>query len=139
MPEFFQPLMSWQYWFQNPGMFFSSPFNWIVFIVMAFLVLAGIDVAILARLRVKDKERREAFGKAQTWLITMGLAGLALYGAAYEGISLFSMRVWLAVWFVGFFYWGYRVTIHFLKVVPSLQEMQSERAAYEKWLPKPKR
>jgi hypothetical protein len=139
MPDFFQPLFTWNYWFQNPGLSFTPALGWVILVVMALLFLAGIDVVVLTRLRVSDKDRRQAFGRIQTWLITMSLVGLALYGATYEGISFFSMRVWFIVWFLGFVYWGYRVVVHLLKVVPVLKVAQSERAAYEKWLPKPKK
>ncbi len=135
---YIRPLLSLSFWFNtDPGPFVPWADRFILFF-MGVLLLAGIVVSVMAR-RQAIKDRRHLFQRIAALLCWAGLTGLFLYAFSWQRIPVLDMRLFFVLWLIGYGWWGYVIGRYAFKELPALNAAQAEKAAYEKWLPKPKK
>ena len=134
-------------------MSFFSPFYWltteppevggtlgtIVFIVFLACLVLGIVSRISADRRREDRYVREIGRRVSFFLTSMGVWGVVLFFFSFENIYLFGARFWYPVWGIVFLVWSYRIVKYVREEVPEMRELDQERKARNKYLPKRKR
>lgn len=134
-----KPLLSISYWFN----YYATPFSpWsgkLILVVMALLAFAAIMLWIWKG-RLKDLAQRHAASRVALCDLTAAITGLFLWFVNYEGVPFLSMRIFWVVWLLVFGSWKWMIYRSY-KADRSNATMSHdpERAAYEKYLPKPKK
>ncbi|MEK7473195.1 MAG: hypothetical protein AAB668_00485 [Patescibacteria group bacterium] len=105
------------------------------FLVVLFLVASAVFVYI--RRGKWPKETRRFIRRVGTCIGWAGASGLVLYFFHWQAVPYLSMRILWLFWIGGFGYWGYDIWHDHFRVTPAQKAKEQERAAYEKWLPKP--
>ncbi len=139
MLGFFKPLITFSFWFSLFPQPFSRVFDVLLLWGNVAVILAGIALLVfLARIKLeKDLRRPTRFCGA--FLIWFGLVGLLLYAFTWLRIPILSMRFFYLVWLAGYGAWAWRIWKDIFMIRPQRKREEAERAAYEKWLPKPKK
>ncbi len=133
------PLFTLNFWFSVTALPFTPVLDKVILIFMLGLTLSGIGIWVYAQQAVQDKTARQTQRSLATVLGLAGISGLYLYGVTWQRIPVLSMRIFFVVWVIGFGYWGYRLYRRVKIEIPLQRREALERAAYEKWLPKPKK
>jgi hypothetical protein len=136
--NFFKPLVSLSFWFS----YYATPFSpWVsktILVVMAVLAFAAI-VLLLWKSRIKDRVSRHAAGRVAVCDLTAAVSGMLLWFVTYESVPFLSARIFWVVWLATFVTWKYFIYRRLQKDQSDERMLQDpERAAYEKYLPKPK-
>ncbi|MFO0764962.1 MAG: hypothetical protein U0487_02860, partial [Patescibacteria group bacterium] len=136
--NFIKPLFSLSYWFS----YYATPFSpWAskgILVLMALSAIVAIALWIWKG-RMKDMALRHAAGRMAACAMTASLSGLFLWFVNYEGVPLLSMRAFWLVWLVIFGWWKWSIYRRYQQDVSDMtMSHDPERAAYEKYLPKPK-
>lgn len=127
------------YWFSVQALPFLSWSGYVVLLLMVALLLASLALWFIAREGKFDKEDRRIYRRFSHVCLWAGIVGLILYALTWLRVPVLSMRIFFVVWFLGFGYWAWTIARYKLRELPILRTKAAERAAYEKWLPKPKR
>ncbi len=134
------PLFKPSFWFNMQYLPFMPWLEQALPIVMAALVAIGIGLLVFGRFgKGLEKERRMMFRQLGTKELMAGLVGLLLFFFHWQRVPFLTMRVLWLIWAIGFGYWAYVIWKEHFKVGPAERAKAAERAAYEKWLPKPKK
>lgn len=133
-----KPLLSLSYWFN----YYATPFSpWsskLILVLMALLAFAAIALLIWKG-RMKDIAKRHAASRIAICDLVAALVGLFLWFVTYEGVPFLSMRIFWVVWLFVFGAWKYLIYRNYKKDISNAtMSHDPERAAYEKYLPKPK-
>ncbi len=132
------PLLQSGYWFSLTPIPFLPWAGWLVFGMMSLLLIVGIGLWWMGYGGRFSKERRRIYRRWSSVGIWSGLAGLLIYSFTWLRIPVLSIRALFLVWMIGFGYWAWTIFRHIAYVQPIMDKQKAERAAYEKWLPKPK-
>lgn len=108
-------------------------------IVMAAFTAAGVGLLLYVRL-AKDlsKDSRRLYRRFGMLGVSAGLVGLIMYFFQWQQVPILTMRILWVVWFGGFAWWAWKIYEEHFRLMPAERAKEQERAAYEKWLPKPK-
>ncbi len=137
--NFFAPLFSFSFWFSYYAVPFSPWVSKVILIVMAVLAVAGI-VLLLWKGRLKEHSQRRVASSVAVCDITAAISGLLLWFVTYENVPFLSARIFWVVWLATFASWKYFIYRRLQKDQSDERMLQDpERAAYEKYLPKPKK
>jgi hypothetical protein len=132
-------LLSLSYWFNVHPIPFQPIAEKGLIIGFGVIFLLGIGGYLLLLKHGKTKTLKEIIQRFSNTFTWIGILGALLWSFTYEGIVIFSMRIFfvpLLVWFCFDLYWLYK----FLRVeVPRREEMMREREFQNKWLPKRKK
>jgi hypothetical protein len=134
------PLLSPSFWLNAMAVPFMPWLERVLPILLAFIGLAGVVALVYANFgKGVAKEARKLWRDIGMASLLAGLAGGVLYFFHWQRVPYLSMRLFWLFWIVGFGYWAYAIwKVHF-KQLPAQRIQERERAAYEKWLPKPKK
>lgn len=129
--------LQFNFWFQ------IRPWNTdtTILLVLSVVMLVMLVIGFVILWRVKKKEAEHAIRvKRQigAWFITWGGLGLAWLFFVYERINVFGSPFWILLGFVGAVIWLVFILKYALRTAPRLRALEVERAAREKYLPKPK-
>ncbi len=127
------------YWFSLQAIPLLLWSRWMIFSVMIALLVCAIVLSSLGARKETEKSRRRIlrrFAHVSGWA---GTIGLILLGLTWIQVPILSMRFFFVVWFLGFGYWAWTILRYMTRELPLLNKRVAERAAYEKWLPKPKK
>ena len=130
------------YWFNIYALPFLPAVNVMILVVLSLLVLAGAVGYLIAVTSVgqkMDKYMRRLLRACAVASFWMGVCGFVLYFMTWQRIPVLSMRMWWIVWLAIFGWIASRLERWAKKEIPAERRLHAERAAYEKWLPKPKR
>lgn len=105
-------------------------------VVLVAMFVAG--VALMRRSRQMEKHRLRGYQKFASWFITWAVLGLAWLFFTYEQINFFGARFWALAGFLSALVWFVFIIRYWKKVMPALELLRSERAEFEKYLPKKK-
>lgn len=134
------PLLKPSFWFNPMAVPFMPWLERALPIVLAFLALAGVVVMVYAKFgKGIEKSVRTLWREVGTILIMAGLSGGILFFFHWQRVPYLTMRVYWLIWVIGFGYWKYLIWKRHFKQLPAERAKAAERAAYEKWLPKPKK
>ncbi len=107
--------------------------------LFGLLVVGGlVCVVLLQRGGTMEKDQRRILRRVRNILLTAGCLGWLLYGLVWERVPVLGMRIFFLVWLCVHVYWAYRIWRFAARELPAKHKVDAERAAYEKWLPKPK-
>lgn len=135
----FRPLLTLGFWFNPIALPFLPLIGRILLVLMALFVVVGLACWALARYGITDRELKHFLRRLSTLSLWAGGIGFVLYGLSWQGVPFLSMRIFWLVWLGAFGYWKYLIVRDYLVEMPKRKATQAERAAYEKWLPKPKK
>lgn len=138
MLEWILPLFTPSFWFNVRPVPFMPWLERFLPFFMGVLVLAGIVGFLYARAANVDKDERRFLKGAAACLGWAGAVGWVLLFFHLQAVPYLSMRVLWLCWLAGFGAWGYLVWKERFRTIPALRAADRDRAAYEKWLPKPK-
>ncbi|HPF95408.1 MAG TPA: hypothetical protein PLR08_02580 [bacterium] len=136
--NFITPLFSLSFWFS----YYATPFSpWVsklILILLAVLALSSI-LLLLWKRQLKDIVKRHAASRLATCGITSVIVGLLLWLMTYENIPFLSARIFWLLWLGIFGTWKVMIFRRYQKEQRDARMTHDpERAAYEKYLPKPK-
>ena len=136
--NFITPLFSLSFWFS----YYATPFSpWVsklILILLAVLALSSI-LLLLWKRQLKDIVKRHAASRLATCGITSVVVGLLLWLMTYENIPFLSARIFWLLWLGIFGFWKVMIFRRYQKEQRDARMTHDpERAAYEKYLPKPK-
>ncbi|MCA9384813.1 MAG: hypothetical protein KC662_03835 [Candidatus Magasanikbacteria bacterium] len=136
--NFITPLFSLSFWFS----YYATPFSpWVsklILILLAVLALSSI-LLLLWKRQLKDIVKRHAASRLATCGITSVIVGLLLWLMTYENIPFLSARIFWLLWLGIFGTWKAMIFRRYQKEQRDARMTHDpERAAYEKYLPKPK-
>ena len=136
--NFITPLFSLSFWFS----YYATPFSpWVsklILILLAVLALSSI-LLLLWKRQLKDIVKRHAASRLATCGITSVVVGLLLWLMTYENIPFLSARIFWLLWLGIFGTWKVMIFRRYQKEQRDARMTHDpERAAYEKYLPKPK-
>lgn len=134
-----RPLLTLGYWFNIAAQPFQPILDRVLLGLIAFILVVGIGLYGAARYAIKEKEQRRLLRRLGALSLWAGVVGFFLYWVNWQGIPVLSMRIFWLGWLGGFGFWKYTILREYLVEVPKRRAAQAERAAYEKWLPKPKK
>lgn len=132
------PLLRADYWFNLQALpFLPIVDKAIAIFLVALLILSGVLWYVSHSKQLEKDQRRIArrFSHLSLWA---GIVGLILYSFTALRIPILSMRIFFLVWLLGFGWWKWTILRYAFKEMPMMKTKEAERAAYEKWLPKPK-
>lgn len=132
------PLLRFDFWFHLQAVPFTPTLGKMIFWLMVGLFAVGIVVRLLLLKSKWEKETRKNLRGVSALLLFSGATGLVFYAFTWQMIPVLSMRFFYLVWLFAYGWWAYRLVKHIYKDLPLLRQKNAERAAYEKWLPKPK-
>ncbi|MDO8583804.1 MAG: hypothetical protein Q7R83_01345 [bacterium] len=138
MPGFLRPLFDLGFWFHVQALPFTPVLGTIIYWFMVAVLIAGLVTRLLLLKPKWDKEMRRSLRGISALLLFAGATGLLLYAFTWQLVPVLSMRFFYLVWLFAYGWWAYRLVKHIYKEIPLLRKKEAERAAYEKWLPKPK-
>ncbi|MCK9361119.1 hypothetical protein M0Q28_02715 [Patescibacteria group bacterium] len=134
------PLFKPSFWFNAMAVPFMPWLERALPIVLAFIGLAGVVALVYAKFgKGVEKDARKLWREIGTASLLAGLAGGLLYFFHWQRVPYLSMRLFWLLWLAGFGYWAYVIWKTHFKQLPAVRAQERERAAYEKWLPKPKK
>jgi len=134
------PLLRPGFWFDVQAQPFMPWLDKALPILMSALVAIGIGLLIFAHYgKGLEKDKRRLWSRVGSLELCAGLSGLILYFFVWEGVPVLSMRIFWVVWVVGFGWWKWVIWNEHFRMIPAAKAKEKERAAYEKWLPKPKK
>jgi len=134
-----RPLLSFGFWFNMTALPFLPLLGRILLVLMALFLVGGLACFAVSRYGVKEKELRHFLRRLSAVSFWAGVVGVLLYGLNWQSVPVLSMRVFWLAWLGAFGYWKYVVLHDYFFEAPKRRASQAERAAYEKWLPKPKK
>ncbi|MBM3205082.1 hypothetical protein FJZ48_03855 [Candidatus Uhrbacteria bacterium] len=141
------PALQPHFWFGLQATPFTPWIGRTILIIMLALVLMGVVTYVLSALASRHVQGLDVtFPKLKRrWLrsiygfgFTMGIFGWLLHWFTAQGIPVLSMRFWFFVWFVVCVIWIRWLVKDYRRILQQ-ESAQSERASYEKWLPRSKR
>lgn len=132
------PLFKPSFWFNVQAVPFMPWLERFLPFAMAVSLLASLGLLVFIRQRKTDKDERRFLKRLAALVGWAGVAGLVLYFFHWQYVPYLSMRILWLFWIGGFGYWAYDIWRERFRVLPAEQAKARERAAYEKWLPKPK-
>lgn len=146
MFNFFLPLFRLSFWFGIQPVPFSLWIDRFILAVMFALLAASVACYVVANLAQSkgawqerfDHDARRVLRRGAQCLFWASIVGFVLYGMTWQSIPVLSMRVLFVFWAAGFGWWGWQIVRYAWRELPLLRTRLAERAAYEKWLPKPK-
>lgn len=128
------------FWFNPMAVPFMPWLERALPIVLAFFGLAAVVALVYAKFgKGVSKELRALWRDVGTIALTASLSGAVLFFFHWQRVPYLSMRVYWLIWLLAFGYWKYAIWRRHFKLGPAERARAQERAAYEKWLPKPKR
>lgn len=133
------PLLRLDFWFNQISVDFTPWVSYLLIGVFALAVVLGVVFYAFAWRKNIDKEHRRFLRQLGTMSFWAGVSGFALYAMTWQRIPVLSMRFFFVVWLFIFGYWKWLLIRRYVKEMPLLRQKEAEKAAYEKWLPKPKR
>jgi hypothetical protein len=132
------PLFKPSFWFNLQTVPFMPWLERFLPFFMAVLMLAAFCATAYSRWGKTEKDQRRLLRRAASLTGFAGLTGLVLYFFHWQYVPFLSMRILWLCWMGGFGYWTYRIWHEQFRRRPAELAKERERAAYEKWLPKPK-
>lgn len=129
------------YWFNIYALPFLPWVNVAILVVLSTLVLAGAVgylTATASLTQKMDKYMRRLMRSGAVASFWIGVCGFVLYFMTWQSIPVLSMRMWWVVWLAVSAWIVSRLVRWAKKEIPAERRLHAERAAYEKWLPKPK-
>lgn len=133
------PLFKPSFWFNLQAIPFMPWLERFLPFFLAVLVLASVAALGYLRMGKLPKETRQWVKRVGACVGWAGASGLVLYFFHWQQVPYMSMRILWLFWIGGFGYWGYDIWNDEFRVRPAQRAKEQARAAYEKWLPKPKR
>lgn len=107
--------------------------------LFTLLIGAGLIILYVLRRALSSKPRKQAYTKIGHTLLWAGICGLVWLFMTVSGVPVLGMRLWLPVGAI-FFAWLLVAPVQELRVsIPRQEQGASQKASYEKWLPKPKK
>ncbi len=131
------PLFKPSFWFNLQAVPFMPWLERFLPFFMAVLMVAAFGLVAYVRRAKLEKDARRFLRRVSACAGWAGLAGLVLYFFHWQDVPYLSMRVLWLFWIGGFGYWAYDIWKEHFRLRPAARARQRERAAYEKWLPKP--
>lgn len=133
------PLLKPSFWFNVSMVPFMPWLETALPIALAFVGLVGVVAFVYAKFgKGVEKDARKFWRAIGTATLLAGLVGGIIYFFHWQRVPYLSMRVLWLFWLAGFGYWAYAIWKTYFKKLPEQRLEEKERAAYEKWLPKPK-
>ena len=133
------PLLTFTYWFAFYPPTLLTRVQTILAIAFAILIIAGIQILYVWRRRVESKARKHALTWIGHLVLWLGVGAEFWLAMTSNSVPLLGMRIWLPVGVLAVV-WGLMKPIRELRFnIPAAERGSAERAAYEKWLPKPKK
>ncbi|MFA5029878.1 MAG: hypothetical protein WC518_04080 [Patescibacteria group bacterium] len=102
------------------------------------LVLAGLVVEVIRKLKPRENFINKLFKLYSTWLLTLGLLGAALVWFRYERVFILAARFWLLLWLIVLVIWLVFIWRYQFKVVPQARKQSEFRKIFNKYLPRKK-
>jgi hypothetical protein len=102
------------------------------------MLVAGVAIKLYRRFKSETKTEKKLLDKYTSFLISLGLIGLAMTWFRYERINLLAGRFWLIIWLAVAGFWLYRILNYQLKVIPKIKKDAENRQLLQKYLPKKK-
>ena len=134
------PLFRFSFWFNMSMVPFMPWLERSLPIFLAALAAAGVGMLLFSKLgKGLEKTNRRFWRQSGTAALLSGLTGLLLLFFHWQRVPVLTMRILWVVWGVGYGYWGFAIWKEHFKILPAERAKAAERAAYEKWLPKPKK
>ena len=138
----FSSVFRFGYWFHVYAIPFLPSVSIAIVLILSILTLGGgigYIFFLSSRFEKLDKYERRLWRSVSLACFWFGVAGFLLFAMTGQRIPILSMRIWWVVW-LGIVIWVVsRFVRRARKKIPAERRLYSERAAYEKWLPKPKR
>lgn len=132
------PLFKPSFWFNLQATPFMPWLERLLPFFMAVLTVFSLGTLAYVRWGKTDKDRRRFLRRVASLAGLAGIAGLVLYFFHWQYVPYLSMRILWLFWIGGFGYWAYDIWHTQFRLRPAELAKARERAAYEKWLPKPK-
>lgn len=133
-------LLTLGFWFNPMAVPFMPWLERALPIALAFIGLAGLVAMIFARYgKGIEKDVRKMWMRIGSAAVSAGVLGGIMFFFHWQRVPYLTMRVYWLLWLVGFGYWAYLIWKDHFKKLPQQRAQERERAAYEKWLPKPKK
>jgi hypothetical protein len=134
-----RPLLDPSYWLTiQPPVDVLSGVGRFVFGLFVILFILGIAIRVVSKHREHDAYVEEAFGRAGTMLIVMGLIGAVLYFFSFEQVPLLGARFWYLIWGLGFVFWAGWIVRYVKVVIPEMKAAAKEQHKQDKYLPNKK-
>ncbi len=125
-------LLTWSYWFAVPTVISYSALLTLV-IVFGLMFLAGITFKKVSHDVRIEKFSAKVLARWGSLLTVMAVLGYLYVFLRYERTPLFSLRMFLGLWVVGFIYWAYRIYVYQTKKIPELRarhDRDAQKYAY---------
>lgn len=132
------PVFRWSFWFNWQTEPFTSLAGYFLLALTLLCLAASVGIWVY-RQNLRDKLLRKVAIRGFAMCLSAGLTGLLLYGFAWQRIPVLGMRVFWMIWALAHGVWAYAIWSTAHRAIPAQQKTLAQRAAYEKWLPKPKR
>lgn len=139
MWNFLRPLFSLNYWFSAYTLPFTPVLSWVILGLMAVLFLAGLYVYVAKRRSEANKDMKLAWRRLGTLFMWASITGFILWFFAWQLIPYLGARALWIVWLIAYGIWGYQIWRYVKRELPAKQAKLAEKAANDKWLPKPKK
>jgi hypothetical protein len=129
--------LDYRYWLNPHPVPLGSSLVGAIFAFFGWFIIATVALRVVAySLRLKDALKADVFTRFASLLSWTGIIGLVLLFFSYEQIPLLGMRLWFLALFLAFVVWLLRIALYVVRDYPKLRQTQTERARFEKYLPK---
>jgi len=131
-----EKFLTLSFWLDAHPVFFSLPAYWTLLIVCLAAIAFGL---VSTYLTIKVYQPRSLANSLWTrlgsWAYGFGLVGLLLTFLKQQRTPYLGMRLWFALWFLGFIVWlGFILKYIFIEV-PKIKKEQQKKKELEKYLP----
>lgn len=130
------PILNPSFWLNLTPVGLSPVFERAFFLAFSGLILFGAVARIVAKNKKDDRYLVQTYQKLASMLVTMGFVGMGIFFFTYEEIYLFGARFWYILWLVGLVAWAVNIVRYAKVVVPKAKEEATNKATFNKYIPK---